>query len=72
MVIDYGFRDSGLDECRIVATDDNLALRGLMNKKFGLVARRIEKDQFNNECVWTVRREDWADGKEREGSYEED
>lgn len=72
MVIDYGFRVLGLDECRIAATDDNLALRGLMDKKFGLVARRVAKDIFNNEWVWTVGREDWADGEESKGSDEEE
>lgn len=37
MVIDYGFRVLGLDEWRIAATDENLAMRGLMEKRFGLV-----------------------------------
>lgn len=37
MVIDYGFRVLGLDEWRIAAIDENLAMRGLMEKRFGLV-----------------------------------
>lgn len=61
MVIDYGFGVLGLDECRIAATDENMAMRGLMEKRFGLVGKRIEKDQFENEWVWTVGRKDWVD-----------
>lgn len=41
-----------------------MAMRGLIEKRFCLVGERIEKDQFENEWVWTVGREDWADGEE--------
>ena len=49
--------------CRIAATDDNLAMKGLIEKRFGVVGERIEKDLFANEWVWTVGRKDWADGE---------
>lgn len=58
-----GFKCWGLDECRNAATDDNLAMKGLIEKRFGLVVERIGKDLFANEWGWTVRRKDWADGK---------
>lgn len=61
MVIDYGFGVLGLDECRIASTDANMAMKGLMEKRFGLVGKRTEKDRFENEWVWTVRRKDWVD-----------
>lgn len=68
----HGFRLLGLDECRIAAADDNLAIRGLIENRFGLEGERIEKDQFENEWIWTLGREDWADGEERKGKDEED
>lgn len=72
MLIDYGFRVLGLDECRIATADDNLAMRGLMDKRFGIVGRRTEKDLFENEWVWTVGREEWAAGEQWKEKDEED
>lgn len=72
MVMDYGFRVLGLEECRIAATHDNLAMRGLMEKRFGLVGVRIGMDHFENEWVWIVRRKDWEGRVETEGNGEEE
>lgn len=72
MVIDYGFRVLGLDECRIAATDDNLPMKGLMEKRFGLTGVRIGMDHFENEWVWIVRRKDWVGGAEIEENDDEE
>lgn len=60
IMIDYGFGPLGLDECRVAATDQNVAMRGLMEKRFGLVGERIEKDQFENEWIWRLERWEWV------------
>jgi RimJ/RimL family protein N-acetyltransferase len=48
MVIDHGFGVLGIDEVHIACLDANAAFKGLMNKKFGFQAERIEDKMFGN------------------------
>lgn len=43
MVIDYRFRVLGLDECRIAAKGDNMAMRCLMEKRMDLAGKELRK-----------------------------
>lgn len=43
VVIDYQFRILGLDECRIAAKGDNMAIRWLMERRMGLAGKELRK-----------------------------
>lgn len=70
ITMDYGFRMLDLDACRLAATDENLAMKGLMEKRFGLEGKRVEKDRFGNDWVWTLRRKEWEEWEEWQGEME--
>lgn len=59
MIMDYAFTVLRLDEVRVGSTGANVAMKGLMENKFGLVGERIEPDQFGNEWVWRIRKDEW-------------
>lgn len=59
VVFNYGIRELGLVEIRVGSHSGNLPMKGLM-EKFGLLAegRAEELDQFGNDLLWIVKRED--------------
>ncbi|KAG9193697.1 hypothetical protein G6011_03732 [Alternaria panax] len=59
MVIDHGFGVLGMDEVHIACVDANAAFKGLMNKKFGFQAKRIDDKKFGNEWIWRITKEIW-------------
>lgn len=62
VVFDYGIRELGLVEIRVGSHLGNLPMKGLMEKKFGLrpeVRAEESVDQFGNDLLWTVKREEW-------------
>ena len=59
MSIDYGLRELELVEIRIGTTSKNFAMRGLMEKKFGMPAEVEEPDRFGNDLMWRIGKEDW-------------
>jgi RimJ/RimL family protein N-acetyltransferase len=59
MSIDYGLRELGLVEVRIGTTSSNVAMRGLMEKKFGMLAEVREPDRFGNDLMWRIGRDQW-------------
>ncbi|KAJ5355070.1 uncharacterized protein N7496_012282 [Penicillium cataractarum] len=63
MVFDYGLRELGLVEIRVGSYSGNVAMRGLMEGKFGFRPRDAgvngEVDEFGNNLLWIVRREVW-------------
>ena len=61
MVIDHGFCVLGMDEVHIACVDANAAFKGLMNRKLGFQAERIEDKMFGNEWIWRITKEVWAE-----------
>ncbi|KAI4938018.1 hypothetical protein J4E85_000457 [Alternaria conjuncta] len=61
MVIDHGFAVLGMHEVHIACVDANAAFKGLMNKKFGFQAERIEDKMFGNEWIWRITKEAWEE-----------
>jgi RimJ/RimL family protein N-acetyltransferase len=61
MSIDYGFNVLGLEVVEIAARDENLAMRGLMDKKFGWKAKRIQDTRFGNDWLWSIGKEEWKE-----------
>jgi RimJ/RimL family protein N-acetyltransferase len=61
MVIDHGFAVLGMDEVHIACVDANTAFNGLMNKKLGFQAERIEDKRFGNEWIWRITKEAWEE-----------
>lgn len=59
MSIDYGLRELGLVEVRIGTTSSNVAMRGLMEKNFGMPAEVGEPDRFGNDLMWRIGRDEW-------------
>jgi RimJ/RimL family protein N-acetyltransferase len=47
--IDFGLRELGLIEVRIGTQSRNMAMKGLMEKKFGIPAIVMEPDRFGND-----------------------
>ena len=60
MTFDYGLRVLNLDEVTVAMTGANVAMRGLMDKKFGLSATRLDEgnSRFGNEYVYSVKKGD--------------
>lgn len=58
--LDYALRVLKIDEVVVSCTAANEAMRGLMEKKFGLQAMRqdAEDSEFGNECLYIFRKED--------------
>ncbi|CAG8972218.1 hypothetical protein HYALB_00010997 [Hymenoscyphus albidus] len=61
ITIDFGLRELALDEIHLATWDANIPMRGLMDKKFGFMGRRIEKDRFGNEWEWRIRKTEWLE-----------
>ena len=60
MSIDFGLRELGLVEVRIGTTSENVAMRGLMEKRFGRMPEEgRERDRFGNDLMWKIKREEW-------------
>jgi len=65
--IDYGLRELGLVKVVLGTGNENLAMRGLMEKKFGLEGEVTVKDKFGNDLVWKIDGvvwESWLEGRE--------
>ena len=60
MMIDHGFRFLKLDVIQVATTKSNVAMRGLMDKKFGNVSS-TEQGIFShgNEYLWVIKKSDW-------------
>jgi RimJ/RimL family protein N-acetyltransferase len=61
--VDYGLRELGLAEVRVGTTSKNVAMRQLMENKFGIPAQVTEPDRFGNDLVWKIRRDEWLGKK---------
>ncbi|CAG8958127.1 hypothetical protein HYFRA_00000473 [Hymenoscyphus fraxineus] len=61
ITIGFGLRELALDEIHLATWDANIAMRGLMDKKFGFMGRRIEKDRFGNEWECRIRKTEWLE-----------
>ncbi|CAG5159059.1 uncharacterized protein ALTATR162_LOCUS5391 [Alternaria atra] len=61
MIIDHGFGVLGIDEVHMACVNANAAFKGLMNKKFGFQAERIEDKMFGNELIWRIAKEVWEE-----------
>jgi RimJ/RimL family protein N-acetyltransferase len=61
--VDYGLRELGLLGVRVGTTSKNVAMRQLMENKFGIPAQVTESVRFGNDLVWKIRRDEWL-GKE--------
>ena len=59
MTIDYGLRVLGLKEVRVGTPSANVAMRGLMERKFGMLPEVEEPDRFGNDLLWRIEREEW-------------
>lgn len=62
MVFSYGLRELELREIRVGSHSGNVAMRMLMERKFGLFPEKAgEKgvDQFGNDLLWIVTKEKW-------------
>lgn len=59
LVFEYGLCELGLAEIRIGSYSENMPMRMLMEKKFGLVAETSEGvvDEFGNDLMWVVKME---------------
>lgn len=65
MTIDHAFRVLNLDEVTVEMKEANVAMRGLMEKRFEMkpVVSRAQGDpKFGNEYSYRVKREEWLDG----------
>lgn len=64
MVFDYGFRELGLQEIRVGSHSENVPMRALMERKFGLKTKissgADEVDQFGNYLEWIIAQQDWT------------
>jgi RimJ/RimL family protein N-acetyltransferase len=63
MVIDHGFRVFDLDEIHILTREENTAMKGLMNSRFGFMGTRIEGDKFGNDWIWKINKVEWNESK---------
>ena len=62
--IDYGLRELGLMEVRVGTPSENVSMRGLMERKFGLQPEPgRERDRFGNDLLWRIKREEWLAAK---------
>jgi len=60
MTIDHALRVLRLDEVHIATTEANVAMRGLMEKKFGHVSTMYRGSfKYGNEYLWKITAEDW-------------
>ena len=59
MTIDFGLRVLGLKEMRVVTLSANIALRTLMEGKFGMLPNVEEPDRFGNDLLWTFEKDEW-------------
>ena len=60
MMIDHGFRFLELDEIHVATTTSNVAMRGLMDKKFGNVSSTKQGTfAHGNEHSWIIKKTDW-------------
>jgi RimJ/RimL family protein N-acetyltransferase len=59
--IDYGFEVLGLEVVELACRDENTAMRGLMDRKFGWKARRIQDERFGNDWLWSIGKEEWKE-----------
>lgn len=60
MTIDHALRVLALDEVHIATTEANLAMRGLMDKKFGRVSTVYRGSfKYGNEYLWKITAGDW-------------
>jgi len=57
--IDYSLRESGLVEVRIGRRSKNMAMKGLMEKRFGIIATVVEPDRFGNDLLWVIGTNEW-------------
>ena len=57
---DYALRVLGIDQVTIACTAANLAVQGLLERKFGLEAVRIdpESSEFGNECLYIIKKKE--------------
>lgn len=60
MTFDYGLRVLNLDKVTVAMTAANVAMRGLMDRKFGLSATRLTGDEnrFGNDYIYRVKKGD--------------
>ncbi|KAH8648296.1 acyl-CoA N-acyltransferase [Tricladium varicosporioides] len=65
--IDFGFRKLALEEVRVSTNKGNVAMRGLMEARFGLSVEMGEKDQFGNDLHWVIRKPWWLEFARAEG-----
>jgi len=61
ITFDYGFRELGLDVMEIATRDENLAMRGLMDGKFGFEGEAIKDLKFENDWEWMISRKQWLE-----------
>ena len=59
MTIDHALRVLCLDGVTISCQAANVAMRGLLEKKFGLSADVLVDGKFGNACCYSVKREEW-------------
>lgn len=60
MTIDHALRILGLDEVHIATTEANVAMRGLMEKRFRHLATMYHGSfKFGNEYLWKITAVDW-------------
>jgi RimJ/RimL family protein N-acetyltransferase len=57
--VDYGLRELGSVEVRFGTTSKNVAIRLLMENKFGISAQVTEPDRFGNDLLWKIKRDEW-------------
>ena len=58
MTIDHALRVLKLDEVTVGCRAANVAMRGLMDNKFGLSATEVE-GKFSNECLYRIKKDEW-------------
>lgn len=61
ITFDYGFRVLSLDVMEIATRDENTAMRGLMDKKFGFEGKPIKDLKFGNDWEWAILKQQWLD-----------
>lgn len=57
--IDPGLRILGLDEIHVACVDANVALKGLVNVKFGFRPALVQDKLFGTEWICKITREQW-------------
>jgi RimJ/RimL family protein N-acetyltransferase len=62
--IEFGLEKLELIEVHLGTPSRNAAMVGLMEKRFGMPARKNEVDKFGNDATWNINKEMWENGKE--------